>query len=765
MFSKFSEEAQKTLLLAKEEMMKLKHPYVGSEHLFLAILSNPKLTITNRLNHYKIDYESFRNEIKKVIGVGSRSNTWFLYTPLLKRIIENAIFDVKERGEKQVTVEQLLLSLLEEGDGVAIRILIGMGVDIDSIYNEFSNKLSVKKNKKDKKLLVHEYAVNFNKRVLANEIDPVVCRDEEVSRLIEILSRRTKNNPLLIGEAGVGKTAIVEELARRIVCGDVPKFLQNKKILSVSIASLVAGTKYRGEFEERINKILKEVESDGSIILFIDEIHTIVGAGGAEGAIDASNILKPSLARGKIRIIGATTISEYHTSIERDKALDRRFQKIEIQEPTNDHTMKILLSLRPLYEDYHNVTICDDVLQYIVELTDRYICNQKNPDKSIDIMDEVCAKASLNISKEELVRKELHQKLKDTIKRKNEAVINQDFKKATDLKTEQCKLEDKINRNDLKKTPVCTIEITKKMVSEVIELKTKIPVYEIHKNTVSYIRKLQKKLSSMIIGQDSAIEEVCNFTKIMKSGFSKNRPYSFLFVGPTGTGKTLLVKEYAQAMFGKDNFIRIDMSEYKEEHSISKIIGSPPGYVGYQDDQYILEEVRNHPHSVLLLDEIEKAHPSVIKLFLQVLDEGVMHDASGRKINFKNTILFMTSNIGCSKKNIGFHESENHTEMKEFFSIEFLNRIDKICHFRSLTYQDMKKIVLSKLHSLEKEYDEKDIHITFSTDIVDKIIQKSNYLEYGARKVDKIIEDTINRYILDMILSGESNIRLKELEV
>lgn len=765
MFSKFSEEAQKTLLLAKEEMMKLKHPYVGSEHLFLAILSNKKLTITNRLSYYKIDYDSFKNEIKKVIGMGSRANTWFLYTPLLKRIIENAIFDTKEKGEKQVTVEQLLLSLLEEGDGVAIRILIGMGIDIDSIYHEFSNKLSVKKNKKDKKLLVHEYAVNFNKRVLANEIDPVVCRDEEVSRLIEILSRRTKNNPLLIGEAGVGKTAIVEELARRIVANDVPKFLQNKKILSVSIASLVAGTKYRGEFEERVNKILKEVESDGNIILFIDEIHTIVGAGGAEGAIDASNILKPSLARGKIRIIGATTVSEYHASIEKDKALDRRFQKIEVQEPTTDNTMKILLSLRPLYEDYHNVKISDDVLKYIVELTDRYICNQKNPDKSIDIMDEVCAKASLNISKEEKVRRELSQKLKDTIRKKNEAVINQDFKMATDLKTEQCKLEDKINRNDLKKKANTTISITKKMVSEIIELKTKIPVYEIHKDNRVYIRKLQKILSSKIIGQEPIIEEVCNFTKILKSGFSKNRPYSFLFVGPTGTGKTLLVKEYAKAILGKENFIRIDMSEYKEEHSISKIIGSPPGYVGYQDDHYVLEEVRNHPHSVILLDEIEKASPSVIKLFLQVLDDGIMHDASGRKINFKNTIIFMTSNIGCSKKNIGFHDNNYNTEMKDFFSIEFLNRIDKICYFHSFTYQDMKKIVLEKLDTLEKEYRKKDIEITFSTDVVDKIIKKSNYLEYGARKVDKIIEDTINRYILDMILCGESNISLKELEV
>ena len=592
MFSKFSEEAQKALLVAKEEMIQLKHPYIGSEHLFLAILSNKKLFITTKLNDYKISYDTFRSEIEKVIGIGKKSNTWFLYTPLLKRIIENAIFDTKERGERQVTVEQLFLSLLEEGDGVAIRILIGMGVDIDKIYSEFSNKLLVKKSKKDKKLLVNEFAVNFNKRVLADEIDPVVCRDLEVNRLIEILSRRTKNNPLLIGEAGVGKTAIVEELARRIVNKDVPKFLQNKKILSISVASLVAGTKYRGEFEERINKILKEVESDGSIILFIDEIHTIVGAGGAEGAIDASNILKPSLARGKIKIIGATTISEYHGSIEKDKALDRRFQKIEVNEPTNDHTMKILLSLKPLYEDYHHVKISEEVLHYIIELTDRYICNQKNPDKSIDIMDEVCAKASLHVTEEDRKIKALNQKLKATVKLKNEAVINNDFKKAANLKTEQNKLEDQINRNDLLGSQQKSIVITKEMVSSVIELKTKIPIYEMNENNGVYINKLKKRLSSMVYGQDKIIEEVCNFTKIMKSGFAKDRPYSFLFIGPTGTGKTMFVKEYAKFLFGKESFIRLDMSEYKEEHSISKIIGSPPGYVGYQDDHCVLEIVR-----------------------------------------------------------------------------------------------------------------------------------------------------------------------------
>lgn len=765
MFSKFSEEAQKALLVAKDEMIKLKHPYVGSEHLFLAILSNKKQFITNKLKSFDITYDTFREEIIRVVGMGSKSNNWFLYTPLLKKIIENAIFDSREKGAREVGVEQLFLSMLEEGDGVAIRLLIGMGVDIDSLYNEFNNKLLVKKGKKEKRLIVNEFSVNFNKKAMNHEIDPVVCRDMEVNRVIEILSRRCKNNPLLIGEAGVGKTAIVEEISRRIVSGDVPRFLQNKRILSVSIASLVAGTKYRGEFEERINKILKEVESDGNIILFIDEIHTIVGAGGAEGAIDASNILKPSLARGRIRIIGATTTGEYKQSIEKDKALDRRFQKIEVKEPSTSNTLEILMSLRDIYSTYHHVKISDEVLEYIVKLTDRYICNQKNPDKSIDILDEVCAKASLNVSKKEREVNGLSKRLKCVLKEKNEAVIHQNFKRAAELKNEQCSLEDLINRKSLASKKTHPVVITKKHVSEVVELKTKIPIYEINKNNLCMVEKLRKRLLATVIGQEEIIEELCNFTKLMKSGISRDKAHSFLLVGSTGCGKTMLVKEYARGLFGEDNFIRLDMSEFKEEHSISKIIGSPPGYVGYDDMNFVLEKVRNNPHSVILLDEVEKAHPAVIKLFLQVLDDGVMHDSIGREINFRNTIIFMTSNIGCHKKNLGFNEVNTNNDMKEFFSVEFLNRVDKIFTFKSISYENIKKIVTDKLKNIKNEYNNKGVHIRLSTEIVDKIIKKSNYLEYGARKVDKIIEDVINKYILDMIINGKSDIYLKGLEV
>lgn len=765
MFSKFSEEAQKNLLLAKEEMLKLKHPYVGSEHLLLAILSNKNLAVTKRLAKYNIDYDTFHEEIVKVMGMGTKTTSWFLYTPLLKRIIENAIFDSKERKEKEVTVEQLFLSLLEEGDGVAIRLLVGMNVNIDDLYEDFANKYTVKKNKKEKKLIINDFAVNFNKRVVVGEIDPVIDRDEEVDRVIEILSRRTKNNPLLIGEAGVGKTAIVEELSRRIVNGKVPKFLQNKKILSVSIASLVSGTKYRGEFEERINKIIKEVEEDGSIILFIDEVHTIVGAGGAEGAIDASNILKPSLARGKIKIIGATTNEEYHEFIEKDKALDRRFQKVNVLEPTIEKTRNMLVNLKPIYESFHNVEIPLEVIDYIIELSDRYIQNRRNPDKSIDIMDEVCAKASLIKSDKDNQLVELNNKIKRVIQEKNKAVQEQDFKKASLLKEEQYKLESEMNckltKNATKKSMTV---ITKKQVAEVIELKTKIPIYEVSNNTKMVLKKLDNNLRKNIFGQNEVIDDVSLYTRKIYLGFRKDKPYSFLFVGPTGTGKTMFVKEYAKSLYGSDNFIRVDMSEYKEEYSISKLLGSAPGYVGYDDDHTVMEKIRNHPNCVILLDEIEKATPAVLKVFLQALDEGVVHDAVGRSISFKNAIIFMTSNLGCNNASIGFTEGNQlNQSLKDFLSVEFLNRIDKVCTFKSLDKDTIRKIVINKLNKLKKMYYDKDIHITFSKKIIDNIIAKSQYKEFGARRVDKIIEEEVENYIMEEIILGNNTISVREL--
>ena len=764
MFSKFSEEAQKSLLLAKNEMMKLNHPYVGSEHLLLAILSTDNV-VSKNLKKYNITYDVFYNEVIRIMGKGSKQTTWFLYTPLLKKIIQNASFDCRERKDKEVTVEQLFISMLEEGDGVAIRLLIGMNIDIDLLYEKFANKFIVKKSKKNNNLLINEFSINFNKRVINGEIDPVIDRDFEVSRVIEILSRRTKNNPLLVGEAGVGKTAIVEELSRRIVEGKVPKFLSNKKILSVAISSLVSGTKYRGEFEERINKIIKEVELDQNIILFIDEIHTIVGAGGAEGAIDASNILKPSLARGKIKIIGATTYDEYKKFIEKDRALDRRFQKVYIQEPDNDKTKNMLYSLKGLYEDYHGVSISKKIVDYIVDMSDKYIQNRRNPDKSIDILDEVCVKATIKNSADEIFIYEKNNTLKQLIKDKNKAVQKGDFIKANKIKEKQNELETEINDSLLnKKNKKRKVSITKNMVNKVIEEKTQIPIYEISKNNKIIINKLYKNLKNNILGQDRIIDLLLKYTKKIHLGFRKNKPYSFLFVGPTGVGKTMLVKKYAEILYGKDNFIRIDMSEYKEESSISKLIGSAPGYVGYEDNNSVLDKVRDHPNCVILLDEIEKASLSVIKLFLQVLDEGIIRDSCGRNISFNNSIIFMTSNLGCSNGNIGFSDINNNDKinnsLKDFLSLEFLNRIDQICVFNNLNYDTVKKIILNKINVLKKKYKSEGYNLRISDSIVQSIAKKSNFKEYGARKIEKIIEEEIETKILDNIIENKKSIMI-----
>lgn len=742
------------MLLAKDEMMKLNHPYVGSEHLLLAILSY-KNAVSTKLYKYDITYERFRDEVVDVIGKGSISSKWFLFTPLLKRVIQNAIFDSKENNEKVVSIERIFSSLLSEGEGVAIRLLIGMNIDIDLIYRNFSSQLFIQKTRKNKKLLITDFSVDFNKKVKNNEIDPVVGRDNEVNRVIEILCRRTKNNPLLIGEAGVGKTAIVEELSRRIVEGNVPKKLHGKVILSISVASLISGTKYRGEFEERINKIIQEVEENDEIILFIDEVHTIVGAGGAEGAIDASNILKPSLARGKIKIIGATTNDEYMKYIEKDKALDRRFQKIYINEPCDEDTVKMLLSLKGLYESFHHVIISDEIIKYIIYLSGIYIKNRKNPDKSIDILDEVCAKASINGYNEYNYYKN-NIKLKKIISDKNNAIKNQDFTEATKLKNIQNRLETKINNEIYSFNKFNNpIIIDKYMVNKVVEDKTKIPIYSINTQNKKILSNLNRELKNRIIGQNHILKDVMWLTRMILFGFRKNKPYSFLFLGPTGVGKTLLVKTYAELLFGKDSFIRIDMSEFKEESSISKLLGSAPGYVGYDDNNLVFDKVRNHPHSVILLDEIEKASKSVVRLFLQILDEGFIHDSLGREIDFNNSIIFMTSNLGMTSNSLGFNSSDSYKQnLRDFFSVEFLNRVDKICVFNSINDRDIRKIIRSELEIIKSKY--KDINISFSDKKISELVEKTNYLEYGARRVKKVIEEEIENQLINCIIEGKT---------
>lgn len=760
MFSRFSEEAQKALILAKKEMNNLRHPYVGSEHLFLSILSMKDLEIVSVLASYNITYEVFKKELIRIVGVGKESNEWFLYTPLLKRVIETAILNSKEKGEVEVSVNELLLAILEEGEGVAIRLLIGLNIDVDEIYNSISKDSKVSNKALHKKLLVEDFAVNLNKKIVGNEVDPVIGRDDEIKSLIEILCRRGKNNPLLIGEAGVGKTAIVEELARRIVEGNVPKPLKGKTILSLPMASLVAGTKYRGEFEERVSKILKELEENDDIIVFIDEVHTIVGAGGAEGAIDASNIIKPALARGKIQLIGATTTYEYHNFIEKDKALNRRFQIIMIEEPSTNKTKEILKKLKPLYEAYHFVSISDDIIDLIVELSDTYIYEYYQPDKSIDILDEVCTKASLLESKNDTELLKINIELQEVISNKKKAIMKQDFDLASTYKEKEKELLTKKNDLELnlmtKRKPK---KITKEMVADVIYLKTKIPVYEINKSSRKIINNLDKSLKKIVLGQDEIITDLCNRVKKVRLGF-QDKPHieSFLFCGRTGVGKTLLVKEFANLLYGESNFIRLDMSEYREAHTVSKIIGSPPGYVGFDNHLTVLDTIRMHPHSVILLDEIEKASGEVMKLFLQVLDEGVLTDSRGRKVRFDNVFLFMTTNLGFSKDSIGFTESKNNIDIEEFLGVEFVNRIGKIYYFNDISRDVIHKIVEKRLNVLIEGFKRKDLKIKISKEIVDKVIKESNYEKFGARRVDKVIDEVVTPIIVDAWYNGKKEI-------
>lgn len=760
MFSRFSEEAQKALILAKKEMNNLRHPYVGSEHLFLSILSMKDLEIVSVLASYNITYEVFKKELIRIVGVGKESNEWFLYTPLLKRVIETAILNSKEKGEVEVSVNELVLAILEEGEGVAIRLLIGLNIDVDEIYNSISKDSKVSNKALHKKLLVEDFAVNLNKKIVGNEVDPVIGRDDEIKSLIEILCRRGKNNPLLIGEAGVGKTAIVEELARRIVEGNVPKTLKGKTILSLPMASLVAGTKYRGEFEERVSKILKELEENDDIIVFIDEVHTIVGAGGAEGAIDASNIIKPALARGKIQLIGATTTYEYHNFIEKDKALNRRFQIIMIEEPSNNKTKEILKKLKPLYEAYHFVSISDDIIDLIVELSDTYIYEYYQPDKSIDILDEVCTKASLLESKNDTELLKINIELQEVISNKKKAIMKQDFDLASTYKEKEKELLTKKNGLELnlmtKRKPK---KITKEMVADVIYLKTKIPVYEINKSSRKIINNLDKSLKKIVLGQDEIITDLCNRVKKVRLGF-QDKPHieSFLFCGRTGVGKTLLVKEFANLLYGDANFIRLDMSEYKEAHTVSKIIGSPPGYVGFDNHLTVLDTIRMHPHSVILLDEIEKASGEVMKLFLQVLDEGVLTDSRGRKVRFDNVFLFMTTNLGFSKESIGFTESKNNIDIEEFLGVEFVNRIGKIYYFNDIGRDVIHRIVEKRLNVLIEGFKKKDLKIKISREVVDKVIKESNYEKFGARRVDKVIDEVVTPIIVDAWYNGKKEI-------
>lgn len=765
MFGNFEEETRKVLIHAKEEMKALKHPYVGSEHLLLAILKDDN-DISDKLKSYHITYEAVREEIIKMIGIGSKESEWFLYTPLLKRVLEQAVVDSKENNQGVVTIEHLFSSLLEEGEGVALRILVGMDVDIDDLYQEFSYKLTqTHKKSNHKHLLLEELGVDLNKKAETHVLDPVIGREQEIHRVMEILTRKKKNNPILVGFAGVGKTAIVEELSSRIVRGEVPLSLKNKRIISLDMATLVAGTKYRGEFEERMKKILKEIEENDDIILFIDEIHTLVGAGGAEGAIDASNILKPALARGTLHLIGSTTMDEYKKFIESDSALERRFQKVYVEEPNMEETIHILMNIKSIYEKYHCVTIPDTCIREIVKLSREYIYDRYEPDKSIDVLDEVCARVRLKESKELKKYRKMQESLHQIIDEKKEAIVSQDFKKASKLKSKENQLMDELNTLELTLYKKEKKTVTKEDLADVIHHKTKIPVYEILKENKKMVEQIERTLSDRILGEEEAIQSLIHIAKKLKLGFARSqKSYSILFCGSTGVGKTCLARTFGELLVGKENVIKLDMSEYSESHSVSKLVGAPPGYVGYQDQKHVFEEIRNHPHSVLILDEIEKAHPDVLNLFLQILEDHQIKDSHGRVIRFDHTMILMTSNVGFHETHVGFHGETKQTiqtRLKEYFRMPFLNRIDDIVLFQPLSEEVMRTLIRKQLQSLKEKYQKQNIQIAFTEELEDQILKKSEYEQYGARRLEKVVNDLCENQIIDEILNEKTEITLK----
>lgn len=704
MFNNFGFIGSKILKDAEEERKLLSHPYVGSEHLLLAILKNNS-EIKDRLEEIGLTYKKFKQELIDIVGIPKKNIDVNLYTPLLKRVLSNALSDAKENNKGVVTESHLLLAMLEEGEGIAIRIMIGMNINLDDLYDELKIK---PQNIKGEKLEVMTVGRVLND--LTNNFDKVIGRDKEINSVIEVLMRKKKCNPLLIGPAGVGKTAIVEELARRIKNKEVPMILLNKKIIDLPMGDLVSGTKYRGEFEERLTKIIKEIIKNKNIILFIDEIHTMVNAGGAEGTINAGDILKPYLARGEIKVIGATTTEEYERFISKDKALERRFETILIKEPTLEETKEILKGLKETYEHHHNIKITNENIEDMTFLANKYLFTKKNPDKTIDLLDSVCAYVKRkNLQKDELI--EVEKKLKELTKLKEKSVLENKFNKALDICLKISELESKIKSIKESKND----SITKEDILRVIEAKSNIPLFV---NKKEILEKLKKELFINILYEEEPLNKLIENLKLF---YEKEHQTKLLLIGPSGIGKTSSVKLISKIT--GNHFIRLDMSEYKDSSSLSKLIGTHGGYIGY-NDSFILKEVKYNPYSIILVDELEKAHPSVMNLFLQIMDEGTIHDAHGEEIDFSHTLIIMTSN--AYKNNfVGFLDTKKDN-LTEYFSEEFLGRFDDIIEFNALTKEQALSYLKEKIQDENLEYE--------------KLLKDTSYEKYGFRYLNKIID-------------------------
>ena len=795
MFERFTEKAIKVIMLAQEEARRLGHNFVGTEQVLLGLIGEGTGIAAKTLKSMGVNLKDARIEVEKIIGRGSGFVAVEIpFTPRAKRVLELSWDEARQLGHNYIGTEHLLLGLIREGEGVAARVLENLGVDLNKIRanvvkmlgdtkpqtasaGSISSSSSSSQASKVKTPSLDEYGTDLTLAAAEMRLDPVVGREKEIERVIQILARRTKNNPVLLGEPGVGKTAVAEGLAIRIVNAEVPDILDGKKIIQLDMGLLIAGTKYRGEFEERLKKIMDEIRQAGNVILVIDEMHTLIGAGAAEGAIDAANILKPALSRGEIQVIGATTSDEYRKYIEKDSALERRFQPVLIDEPSIDETIEIIRGLKFKYEEHHNLIISDEAIIAATKLSSKYVNDRFLPDKAIDVLDEASSKVRLKVSTLSPEGKELDKELRRIIKEKEEAIRNQEFELASSLRDDEANMKDRIREaseewkrdNDMNKPTV-----TEEDVAEVIATMTGVPVTKLTEGESERLLKLEATLHERVIGQSDAVVAISKAIRRARVGLkSPNRPIgSFIFSGPTGVGKTELAKALAEAVFGsEDNMIRVDMSEFMEKHSTAKLIGSPPGYVGYDDGGHLSELVRKKPYSVILFDEIEKAHPDVFNIMLQILDDGRLTDSKGKHINFKNTIIIMTSNVGASMitttSKLGFTTGDDvkkdkydklkdtvNEELKKAFRPEFLNRIDDIIVFAHLSKEEIREIVDLMMKDLFKRLAERELSVEV-TDEVKDFLAKDGYSEaYGARPLRRLIQRKIEDQLAEEILTN-----------
>lgn len=783
MFGRFTERAQKVLALAQEEAARLGHSNIGTEHILLGLLREGEGIAAKALVALGLGLEKIQKEVENLIGRGSNQPTNIAYTPRAKKVIELSMDEARKLGHTYVGTEHILLGLIREGEGVAARVLNNLGVSLNKARQQVLQLLGNNESVGG----AHGHVASANTPTLDGlardltaiardgNLDPVIGRSKEIERVIQVLSRRTKNNPVLIGEPGVGKTAVAEGLAQRIVAGEIPETLRGKRVMTLDMGTVVAGTKYRGEFEDRLKKIMDEIRQAGNIILFIDELHTLIGAGGAEGAIDASNILKPALARGELQCIGATTLDEYRKYIEKDAALERRFQPITVDEPTSEEAILILKGLRDRYEAHHRVKITDEAIEQAVKLSDRYITDRYLPDKAIDLIDEAASKVRLSSYTVPPDLKELEKKMVDVKKEKDAAVQSQEFEKAASLRDREQKLREELEmtRNRWKQDQgKSDSEVTGNDIAHIVASWTGIPVVKLAEEESERLLNMEAILHNRVIGQEEAVKSVARAIRRARAGLKDpKRPIgSFIFLGPTGVGKTELARALAESMFGDENaMIRIDMSEYMEKHTTSRLVGSPPGYVGYDEGGQLTEKVRRKPYSVVLFDEIEKAHPEVFNVLLQVLEDGRLTDGKGRTVDFRNTVIIMTSNVGASMiKNtrLGFATGDTSKDeyeqmksnvmeqLKKSFRPEFLNRIDDLIVFHSLKEEHLQEIVSLMSEELRKRLYEQEIDFTLSTEAKKHLAKEGFDPQYGARPLRRAIQKHIEDRLSEELLRG-----------